>query len=171
MVEPKFLKENDKVHKLFKAFHAHNLPDKEKLCKKLRELIDSDKISGSASIRDLMDIFDANKIKCSMVENGIYKVITIYSDNEDDIDYDDPDYNDEEDMDEENQSMNMVDLDKQEISYLCSGLSKELKKMEDSCVNKNYQEAIYSLNRMALFFEKYMDIMRFIVESYELKNK
>lgn len=55
MIKNKPLSRNEPAHKLFAAFHDHNLPKKRELCLELRDLIQKRIIRGSHSIRDAME--------------------------------------------------------------------------------------------------------------------
>ena len=51
---PAKLKTTDDVHRLFKAFYDHNLPNKKVLCEELRDLINTKMVDGKGTIQKML---------------------------------------------------------------------------------------------------------------------
>jgi len=58
---PEKLSKSEPAHRMFAAFHEHNVPMKRSMCEELRFLIQNKTIQGSKPIKDILDNEEAKK--------------------------------------------------------------------------------------------------------------
>lgn len=159
----KMVTESDKVHVLFKTFHAHELPNKRALCDELKNLIDTKKIRGSATIDKLLENLHTGAINSDSLRKAIYKVL--YNDSEYETDDDDPIQLAQHVPENQTQETFVPDKEKKEIVNMCNQMIEHLKEVERSYLLKCANRAYQNIEKMQVLFNHYMEIIKLMINN------
>lgn len=176
------LKETDKVHLLFKAFHAFGLPDKRELCAELKGLIEDQVIRGSAQISVLLKMLVEEEIDSPDLEEGICTVLGKEPAQHEETD----DEDDELEIqlaqrvpepepvavihNEQNQVRNDVIVDnpndRNELIQLSEKMISDIEKFKQLCSNPmtDNKQIKYMMGKLALYMKGYIDLANFIAK-------